>query len=268
MKFKPMWEFRQSTQPDTLELYIYGDVAGDYYDWWDGVMIESETSANHFRQTLAEHPDAKQINVYINSWGGSVFEGTAIFSQLKRHPAHKTAYIDGFACSIAAVIPMACDEVIMPRNTQMMIHNIWNVVAGNATQLRKAAADLEVIYAANRQAFLMKANGKLQEEQLIQMLDAETWLTAEQCIQYGLADRYADQDADMSQAQEMLQKMNQTMAQQLSAFKGMAAMLRQVTTVPTALPAEPEAPPVAPPPSAQQEATGGIRSMLQALANI
>ena len=85
-----------------------------------------------FPKSWPKYPDASEIRIYINSYGGSVFEGTAIYNQLKRHPAHKTVYVDGFACSIASVIAMAGDEVVMPRNTMMMIHNMWSCVCGNA----------------------------------------------------------------------------------------------------------------------------------------
>lgn len=128
---KQMWELKQQAD-DSVGLYIYGDVEGDSYDFWTGNVIESETSASHFRDELAKYPNAQQIDVFINSYGGSVFEGTAIYNQLKRHPAHKTVYIDGFACSIASVIAMAGDEIVMPRNALMMIHNMWMGVCGNA----------------------------------------------------------------------------------------------------------------------------------------
>lgn len=92
-----MWELKQAASPGTLELYIYGDVEGDGYDWWRDEVIRSETSANAFRDALAAHPNVTQIDLYINSYGGSVFEGTAIYNQLRRHPAHKTVYVDGSA---------------------------------------------------------------------------------------------------------------------------------------------------------------------------
>ena len=222
-----LWELKQSANENTLDLYIYGDVEGDYYDWWDG-YVKSETSAKSFRDELAKYPNATQINLYINSYGGSVFEGTGIYSQLIRHPAKKTAYIDGFACSIASVIAMACDEVVMPRNTMMMIHNMWMGVCGNAAELRKAADDLDTINAAGRQAYLSKAGDKLSEEKLSEMMDAETWLTAEQCIEFGLADRFADEDADMSNASEIMQKLNNNLSQKLSYHKNLAAQLREL----------------------------------------
>lgn len=227
---KTMWEIKQSADPKTLELYIYGDVEGDYYDWWADRDVESETSANHFREVLAEHKDATQINIYINSYGGSVFEGTAIYNQLKRHGAHKTVYVDGFACSIASVIAMAGDEVVMPRNAMMMIHNMWMCACGNAAQLRKAADDLDTINAAGRAAYLEKAGDKLTEDTLADLMDAETWLTADQCLEMGLADRYAEKDADMSGASAMLQKADMKLSQRIEFHKSLAAQLRELTS--------------------------------------
>lgn len=234
-----MWELKQAASPGTLELYIYGDVEGDGYDWWRDEVIRSETSANAFRDALAAHPNVTQIDLYINSYGGSVFEGTAIYNQLRRHPAHKTVYVDGFACSIASVIAMAGDEVVMPRNTLMMIHNMWMGAVGNAAELRKAADDLDIINAAGRQAYLEKAGEKLDEAALTDMMDAETWLTAEQCIQYGLADQFADADADMSQAAAVLQKANLNLEQRLAIQKSLAAQLRQMTQGAAAPPGNP-----------------------------
>ncbi|MBP0973714.1 MAG: Clp protease ClpP, partial [Oscillospiraceae bacterium] len=127
---KNMWEIRQEAESaDALELYIYDTVESD--GWW----YDSDTSAKHFRDELAKHPNAKEITVYINSLGGSVMEGIAIYNQLKRHPAHKTVRIDGFACSIASVIAMAGDTIIMPKNTVMMIHNAWTIAIGNSKEL-------------------------------------------------------------------------------------------------------------------------------------
>lgn len=199
------WEIKQSASlPNALDMYIYGTVESDYYTWW-GDKVKSETSANHFREELAKYPNASEINIYINSLGGSVLEGTAIYNQLKRHKAFKTVYIDGFACSIASVIAMAGDKVVMPRNTMMMIHNPWTIAVGNAAEMRKAADDLDTIGEASRQAYLVKSGGKLSEEKLIEMLDAETYLTAEKCIEYGLADEFAD-DIDLEAAKKALEE--------------------------------------------------------------
>lgn len=238
---KTMWEIKQQADPAVLELYIYGDVEGDGYDWWRDEVIRSETSANTFREELAAHPDVTQINIYINSYGGSVFEGTAIYNQLKRHPAHKTVYVDGFACSIASVIAMAGDEVVMPRNALMMVHNMMMGVCGNAAELRKAADDLDKINEAGREAYLQKAGDKLTPEVLAQLEDDETWLTAEECIRYGLADRYAERDADMSNAAAVLQRANLSLEQRVRVQKSLAAQLRQLLRQETPPPGQPPA---------------------------
>ena len=229
---RQMWEIKQQAEPGTLDLYIYGDVESDGYDFWTGEVIQSETSANTFREELAAHPETNQINIYINSYGGSVFEGTSIYNQLRRHPAHKTVYIDGFACSIASVIAMAGDEIIMPRNALMMIHNMWMCAQGNADELRKAADDLEKINEAGRAAYLAKAGDKLAPDVLAQMADGETWLTADECINYGLADRYAENDADMSNAAEVLQKANLNLEQRIKFQTALAAQLRELVSPP------------------------------------
>ena len=259
---KKMWELKQAATAGTLDLYIYGDVESDGWDWWYERTIESETSANHFRNELAKHPNVSQINIFINSYGGSVFEGTAIYNQLKRHPANKTVYIDGFACSIASVIAMAGNEVVMPRNTLMMIHNMWMGACGNAAELRKAADDLDVINQAGRNAYLDKAGDKLDAELLEQMMEAETWLTAEQCVEYGLADRYAEEDADMSAATGVLQKANLNLQQRLKVQKSLAAQLRELRQPPETPEQKTPAPSPEEKPGAANETRNGLMQML------
>lgn len=226
-KTKKLWEIKQSTNPGELNMYIYGDVEGDYYDWWNDRDVISETSANHFKEELNKYPDVSQINIYINSYGGSVFEGTAIYSQLKRHSAHKTVYVDGFACSIASVIAMAGDKVVMPSNTLMMIHNAMSGVFGNSDDLRQAADNLDVIMEGNRQAYLNKSNGKISEEDLIELLKTDTWLTAKQCVEYGFADELLEKEVDLTDAQQILQKANQTIEQQLEYNKELVAKVKE-----------------------------------------
>lgn len=237
---KQMWEIKQKAEaPEVLELYIYGDVEGNGYDFWTDAVIESETSANHFRDELARHPDVTQIDLFINSYGGSVFEGTAIYNQLRRHPAHKTVYIDGFACSIASVIAMAGDEVIMPSNALMMVHNMWMGICGNAAELRKAADDLDKINEAGRAAYLAKAGDKLTPEKITELEDGETWLTAEECLAYGLADRI-EGAADMTKASEVLKKANLNLEQRVKLQTSLAAQLRELVKAPDTKPAEPK----------------------------
>lgn len=179
---------KQIAETNSLDLYIYDDVQGDSVNWWTDEVTESETSAKYMKTQLENTKDIQSINIYINSYGGSVKEGLAIYNQLKRHAAQKTVYIDGFACSIASVIAMAGDKVVMGTNTLMMVHHASMSAFGNAEELRRAANDVEVIDSASCSSYLAKAGDKLTAETLKQLLDGQTWLSAEQCLQHGLCD--------------------------------------------------------------------------------
>lgn len=175
---------------DALEIYIYDDIEPDGHDWWSGETIESDTSARAIGAMLEQNADVKEIRMYVNSRGGSVLEAMGIRAHLLRHGAEKkTAYVDGWAASAASFILTACDEIVMLHGSMQMLHAMWAIVAGNADQLRKAADDLDRMMAGNRQIYLERSGDKLTEDELIQIMDAETWLTADECIQYGLADR-------------------------------------------------------------------------------
>lgn len=217
---KNRWEFKQSaSNQDVVDLYIYGDVESDSYDWWWDEVIESDTSANHFKNELEKYSNVKQINLYVNSYGGSVYEAMAIRNQLKRHSAKVVGIVDGFAASAASFILTGCDEVKMYSNTMQMIHNMWMPTCGNAIQLRKAADDLDKIMDGNRKAYLEKSNGKLSEEKLIELLDQETWLTAEECYEYGLCDEVVDDTVDLEVAKQLMQKINKSLEQQVKYNK-------------------------------------------------
>lgn len=187
-----------------FEFWITSDIEPDeeIYNWETGKheVKESETAQRRFVEALKDAKAGDVVKLYINSYGGSVKEALGIYNTLRRTGAEIIAYIDGFAASAASVIAMAADRVIMPRNTCMMVHNAWWVACGNPAELRKSADDLEIINSAVLQAYIAKAGGKLPPKELQTMMDAETWLSAEQCIAYGLADEYGERDADMDAA--------------------------------------------------------------------
>lgn len=215
MKF----DFKQQLEkPDTLDLYIYDEVAPDGYDWWNGETIKSETSANFFRDKLAEYPDVTNINLYINSVGGSVKEGYGIYSQLKRHPAYITAYVDGFANSIASIITMATDHVVMSMGSMMGVHNMMDRCFGNAMEHRKMADDLDRMMEGNRQIYMSRAGDKITLEKLTELLDNETMLTAQECLLYGLCDEIAGEVKEPDKVAQMMQRMNCNIASQAKYF--------------------------------------------------
>ena len=162
-------------------MYIDGEIVTDEYE-------DTDTSAAGFRNALKSLGDVKSINLHINSPGGSVFEGIAIYNMLKQNSARINVYIDGLAASIASVIAMSGDAIFMPSNSMMMVHNPWVMAIGNANELRKQADDLDQITKSSVQTYLAKAGDKLDEKTLTQLMDDETWLTAQEAVDYGLAD--------------------------------------------------------------------------------
>ena len=163
---------------NTATINIYGDITS--WPWFEG-----DVSAYNLSKQLEELQDVNEIDVFINSYGGEVAEGLAIYNALKRHNAKVTTHCDGFACSIASVIFMAGDERIMPEASMLMIHNAWTYAAGNAKELRKQAEDLEKISQASVEAY--KANSTLSEEEIKEMMDAETWILPSEALEYGFA---------------------------------------------------------------------------------
>lgn len=177
-----MYNIKCAENSDALDIYIYSDIDNS---WWD----DEAMSAEKFRKELEQHKDASQINLFINSMGGSVSEGVTIYNQIKRSKAKVTAYIDGFACSIASVIPMAADKVVMGENTMLMIHNPWTFAMGNSKELRKTAEDLDKVRdGCIIPAYKAKCGDKISDEKLLELLDNETYLTAAECLEYGFCD--------------------------------------------------------------------------------
>ena len=165
------------TGDEGSELHIYGDITSYEY-------LESDVSSNSIAKELAGLDASKPLTVYINSYGGEVAEGLAIYNQLKRFGQCKTV-VDGFAASIASVIFMAGTERIMSPSSLLFIHNAWTMAAGNADELRKTADDLEKITSASIGAYMEHVN--ISEDRLKEMLDAETWLSADEAVEMGFA---------------------------------------------------------------------------------
>lgn len=238
--------------PDTLDLYIYDVVAPDDYNFWTDETVTSETSADFFRQKLAEYKDVKYINLYINSFGGSVKEGYGIVAELSRHPAYKTGHDDGFANSIASVIFQVCDKRIMRINSVQGIHNMMDICFGNAAEHRQCADNLDSMMEGNRQLYLQKAGGKITEEKLIELLDAESILTAKQCLEYGLCDEIVGSVANPEEMNQKMQRLTVGLAAQIKYFQQLKQSFGDAMSALAAPPKEPE-PPAEPPGPEPQE---------------
>ncbi len=181
---KKFWEVK-ATGKKVGEVYIYGGIYSYKLD-------DEDTTAKSFKEDLDTLGDIDSLNIYVNSPGGSVFQAQAIHSIIARHKAEKTVYIDGLAASAASFLIMAADKILMPKNATMMIHNPLALVIGNANDLRHEADALDQIRVGMMEASLSHTGEKLDEKKLKELLNAETWLTAEESYGYGLADELID----------------------------------------------------------------------------
>lgn len=162
---------------NNAELYIYGDITS--WPWED-----SDVSSYILSKQLSELNKDDSITVYINSYGGEVAEGLAIYNMLKRFNS-VTTVVDGFAASIASVIFMAGSKRIMNPASLLLIHNAWSHVSGNASDMRKEANDLDTITASSITAYMERVN--IGEDKLHELMDAETWITPEDAVNMGFA---------------------------------------------------------------------------------
>lgn len=209
------WRLEPVQAENKTLLYIYDDVT-EYgeFNWETWKYEESETSAKYFAEQLNTIPDGQEIELHINSNGGSVKEGVAIYNLLKQKQNHKTGIVDGVAHSVAFLILQACDTRKMCLGTTALIHNMWMYCAGNATQLRKYADDLDDMMEANRQVFLERAS--ISEDELKELMEAETYLTPDKALEYGLIDEVYGKQAPAPETSEQLRQKLSQMQQALS----------------------------------------------------
>lgn len=163
---------------DTAEILIYDFIGEDFFG--EGV------SAKNVKQQLNDIGDIKDISVRINSPGGNVWDGLSIFNLLKEHPAEVHVQIDGLAASAASFIAMAGDLITMGEGSMMMIHNPWILAMGDADDMRKAAEMLDKV--GSQTADMYARRSGTDREQILQMMDDETWMTDAEAVELGFAD--------------------------------------------------------------------------------
>jgi ATP-dependent Clp endopeptidase proteolytic subunit ClpP len=169
---------RADAAAKSVELDIYEPIGEDLFH--EGV------TASAVRQTLKQNFDAKQITLRINSPGGNVIDGFAIYNLLAQHPARVIAYVDGLAASMASVILMAADEINIAANAQVMIHDPSGVARGRAKDLVRAASMLDQMRDAIADAYVARAG--VARDEVLRLMDAETWLSAKDAVRLGFAD--------------------------------------------------------------------------------
>ena len=213
--------FEIINKADKAEIWIYEQIGEDF---WTGGGV----TAKSFQKELAGIK-ASQIDLHINSPGGEVFDGITIYNLIKQHPANVTAHIDGLAASIASVIALAGDTVIMAENALFMIHNPWGFAMGDATEMRKTADLLDKVGGSLVTAYASKS-GKSDDEISV-LMDSETWMTAQEAKDAGFIDEISEQ-MDLAACAKFIPAM------QKAKFKNIPENLSGSKQTPTAREAE------------------------------
>lgn len=179
--------YRFQKTDNAHEIFIFDEIRKTGPFNWDTWQYEdSETSAKHFKELLDAIPESEDINIYFNSNGGSVDQGTAIYNMLQQHGSYKTGIVMGGCHSIAFTILQACDKRIMGQGTTAIIHDMWETVTGNAADLRAEADNLDVAMDSCIALFMQRAT--IPESELREMMHKTTTLSPQMALEYGLID--------------------------------------------------------------------------------
>lgn len=165
---------------ETADLYIHGNIVSSWWGAWD----DTDQYPSKIKNFLND-AKGKKLNVYINSGGGSLFSGMAIYNMIKRHDGETTTYIDGIAGSIASVIALASDKVVMPSNALFFVHKpLVQRISGNADDLRKCADNLDVLQGALMGVYAENLAEGASIEEVEELVNKESYLTAEETAKY------------------------------------------------------------------------------------
>jgi len=190
--------FRAALQTDgTLELLVYEDIGQNF---WDGGGV----TAKSVKQQIDQAGPFSRIALRINSPGGDAFEGIAIYNLLRAQKKPIDVFVDGIAASAASVIAMAGDSITMGNNAMLMIHNAWSMCAGDASDMRKMADTLDKVSASVAQTYIDRA--KLSADDVKSLMDEESWLSAQECVDKGLATSIAKDDENDDAAMALASK--------------------------------------------------------------
>ena len=184
---KPKKYFSLAKEGSNVDVMIYGDIVA--YPW-----LDSDVTSYDLAQAIDGLSDIDTITVGINSYGGEVGQGLAIYNALKRSPAKVTTRCDGFACSAASIVFAAGDNRIMSDASLLMIHNAWAYAEGDANELRKQADNLEKITEPSIKAYMSILN--ISEQDLRDLMDNETWISPDDALEMGFATQVLKEKTD------------------------------------------------------------------------
>lgn len=202
-------KYRFKDEADAVNIQIYDEISSD--DFWGDVVTAKAINDE------IEKANGKPLEIHINSYGGEVFEGFAIYNNLKRYTGKKTVVVDGIAASIASVIAMAGDEIYMNKASMLMIHNASGVAYGNAEEMKKVVSALEQINEVIRDVYKNRTN--LDEEKLKEFMDNETYFTPQEAVQYGFADAMVDEDVSQESTATALKNLSDSISERIEQLK-------------------------------------------------
>jgi len=175
-------EIRNQTET-AAELCFYGDINSESLGEWQKYYPDDKAPKD-VQDFLTQLDDVEEINVHINSGGGSVFGGIAIYNILKSHKAKINVYVDGIAASIASVIMCAGDTIYIPKNAMVMIHKPLSWCGGNADDMRKEADVLDQCQKVILNTYMQKAKEGVTEETINSLINAETWKNGAEWMEF------------------------------------------------------------------------------------
>lgn len=180
--------FKASAAEGELQLEMYGPIGADFFG--DGITAQSVSDA------IANAGVHNSITLRLNSPGGDLFEGVAIYNLLKANGKPVNVVVDGMAASAASLIAMAGDKVTMGTGTMMMLHRALAMCAGFSDDFRKMADTLDTVSASAADLYVAKTG--LKKDDILSMMQAETWLSAQDCVDKGFANAISTDEAQMS----------------------------------------------------------------------
>lgn len=185
---KPSFKLEAVPKDNKTVVYLYGDIVDERpIDFWTGEEIQGDYITPKEVRDLLDASQGDEIELHINSYGGSVFASVSIFNYLRNLKKPITTVNDGLCASGASLIFMAGDKKIMPKNTTLMIHRASSFGWGNCNELRQLANTLEKLDTST--VFeTYKANFNGTDEELLNLIDSETWISADEAKDYGLCD--------------------------------------------------------------------------------
>ena len=204
---KIFWNIEKKEEEKEAIITLYGTIGSN--------ECSDDVVDKHIRNTLNSLKDYEKIKLYVNSPGGSVMAATSIYNALKNHKAFIEVYVDGIAASSATIITCAGDKVYMPNNTMFMVHNPMTVASGSSKDFNKTADVLDKVKETILNTYVSKTGQE--KEILSQLMDDESWLSAEEALEYGFIDEILVQNASIENMGEKL--IVNSIVMDISSFK-------------------------------------------------